>query len=154
MLFLLFQIGDDRYALEARSVLEVLPVVNLKRIPRAPSGVAGVFNYHGASVPLIDLTEIALGRPSASWMSTRIILTHVVTDSGTKHMLGLLAEQVMQTMQRPDTDFAESGVSAPGAPWLGPVATDKSGIIQRIDVHRLLPQSLHDQLFAQPVSSV
>src|SRR6185436_1635908 len=139
MLFLLFQIGEDRYALEARQVLEVLPLVHLKRIPRAPSSVAGVFNYHGVSVPLIDLTELALGRPSAARMSTRIILTHYLPESGTKHLIGLLAEQVIETIQRPESDFVDSGVAATDSPYLGSVATDKSGIIQRIDVQRLLP---------------
>ena len=74
MLFLVFQLGKDRYAIEAHQVIEVLPLVNVKQIPQAPAGVAGVFDYHGTSVPLIDLAELALGKPSRRWMSTRIIL--------------------------------------------------------------------------------
>jgi len=50
MLFLLFQLGQDRYALEASRVIEVLPLVSLKRIPQAPRGVAGLFNYRGRPV--------------------------------------------------------------------------------------------------------
>jgi chemotaxis-related protein WspB len=153
MLFLLFQIGEDRYALEARQVVEVLPLVHLKRIPRAPSSVAGIFNYHGASVPLIDLTELALGKPSSARMSTRIILTHYISDSGRKNLIGLLAEQVMETIQRPESDFVDSGVAAVDSPYLGSVATEKSGIIQRVEVNRLLPQGLREQLFSQPVNS-
>ena len=147
MLFLLFQIGEDRYVFEAKQVLEVLPLVLLKRIPRAPSSVAGVFNYHGVPVPLIDLTELALGRPSTARMSTRIILTHLLSASGAKHLIGLLAERVIETIQRPENDFVDSGVTAADSPYLGRVSTDKSGIIQRIEVHRLLPQALRDQLF-------
>ena len=64
MLFLVFQLGKDRYAIEAHQVIEVLHLVNVKQIPQAPAGVAGVFDYHGASVPLIDLAELALGKPS------------------------------------------------------------------------------------------
>jgi chemotaxis-related protein WspB len=151
MLFLLFQIGEDRYAVAAKQVLEVLPQVELKRIPHAPSSVAGVFNYHGVPVPLIDLTELALGRPSTARMSTRIILTHYPSESGTKHLIGLLAEQVIETFQRPESDFVDSGVAAADSPYLGAVSTDKSGIVQRIEVHHLLPQALRDQLFCQPV---
>jgi chemotaxis-related protein WspB len=151
MLFLLFQIGEDRYAIEAKQVLEVLPLVHLKRIPQAPSSVAGILNYHGASVPLIDLTELVLGRPSTAKMSTRIIVAPYLSESGKKHLIGLLAEQVMETMQRPESDFVDSGVTAAGSPYLGSVATEKSGIIQRIEVHGLLPQGLRDQLFREPV---
>ena len=53
MLFLVFQLGKDRYAIEAHQVIEILHLVNVKQIPRAPAGVAGVFDYHGASVPLM-----------------------------------------------------------------------------------------------------
>jgi chemotaxis-related protein WspB len=52
MLFILFQIGRDRYALSAGSIIEVLPLMNLKSVPRAPAGVAGLLNYHGTPVPI------------------------------------------------------------------------------------------------------
>ena len=47
MLFLLFQLGKDRYALEASRVVEVVPLLALKQLPQAPKGVAGIFNYRG-----------------------------------------------------------------------------------------------------------
>ena len=153
MLFLLFQIGQDRYALEAGQVLEVLPLVHLKGIPGAPLSVAGMFNYHGASVPLIDLTQLALGQPSVARMSTRIILAHYLSDFGTKHLIGLLAEQVMETTQRPESDFVDSGVAAADSPYLGSVATGKSGIIQRIELNRLLPPGLRKQLFPEDAAA-
>ena len=59
MLFLLFQIGKDRYALEASRVVEVVPLLALKELPQAPKGVAGLFNYRGALVPAVDLSELA-----------------------------------------------------------------------------------------------
>jgi chemotaxis-related protein WspB len=147
MLFLLFQLGKDRYALEARQVVEVLPLVNFKRIPNAPSSVAGIFNFHGTPVPLIDLTEMALGRPSRATMSTRIVLANYHMESGEKHLIGLIAEYVMDTIQRAECDFVDSGVSATDSPYLGSVITDKDGIVQRIEVSRLLPRSLREQLF-------
>ena len=66
MLFLVFQIGKDRYAIEASQVVEVLPLVNVKHVPQAVVGVAGIFDYHGAPVPLIDLAELALGMPGSA----------------------------------------------------------------------------------------
>jgi chemotaxis-related protein WspB len=87
-------------------------------------------------------------------MSTRIILTNYLSGSGERHLIGLLAEQVMETIQRPEGDFVDSGVAATNSPYLGPVAIDKSGIVQRIEINRLLPQNLRDQLFCQLVDSV
>jgi len=44
-LFLQFQIGADCYVLEAAQVVQILPLVEVKRIPGAPAGIAGAFNY-------------------------------------------------------------------------------------------------------------
>src|ERR1700730_12596840 len=105
MLFLVFQLGKDRYAIEAHQIIEILHLVNVKQIPRAPAGVAGIFDYHGASVPLIDLAGLALGRPSRNWMSTRIIVVKYSGVAGVTHALGLVAEQATETLRRNEEDF-------------------------------------------------
>src|SRR5438105_11295634 len=74
MLLLTFKIGSDRYALPASQMIEVVPLVSLKKIPQAPPGVAGIFNYHGQPVPVIDLSELTIGIPAQARVSTRIIL--------------------------------------------------------------------------------
>src|ERR1700704_2540198 len=107
MLFLIFHIGKDAYAIDASQVAEVLPLVRCKQIPHSPLGLAGLFNYHGTLVPLIDLTELALGRKALAKMSTRVILTNYERASGQKCLIGLLAEQVVETIRRDKADFAE-----------------------------------------------
>ena len=59
-LFLLFRMEGDRYALDAREVVEVLPLLRLKRIPEAPEWVAGVFSHRGVLVPVLDLCGVRL----------------------------------------------------------------------------------------------
>jgi chemotaxis-related protein WspB len=154
MLFLLFRIGDDRYALDALQIAEVLPVVGVKGIPQAPAGVAGIIDYHGSPVPLIDLSQLALGRPARRRLSTRIVLVHYADQKGTKkHLLGLLAEGATETMRRDTADFVASGVGNDPAPYLGPVASDEHGMIQWVNIDKLLPPMVRDQLFKQPVSA-
>ena len=36
MLFLIFELGKDRYALDVRQIAEVMPLVGVKQIPKAP----------------------------------------------------------------------------------------------------------------------
>jgi chemotaxis-related protein WspB len=154
MLFLVFQLGTDRYAIEAAQVVEVLPLVNVKHIPRAPRGVAGLFNYHGTPVPLVDLTEIAQGTPSRKWMSTRIVLIHHRGKAGEAHLVGFLAEHATETMRWSEEDFANSGVTVADALYLGGVITDVDGIIQRIGVQNLLSDSVGSHLFRERVESL
>src|SRR5688572_13503466 len=74
MLYVLFQLGNDRYALEAQRIVEVVPLLALKKIPLAPTGLAGIFNYRGQPVPALDLCELTFGRPVQERLSTRIII--------------------------------------------------------------------------------
>lgn len=78
--------------------------------------MAGIFNYHGKSVPLIDLAELALGKPCASRMSTRIIVAHCACAPGEELLIGLKAEHVTETIRRSPEDFVESGVIVKDAP--------------------------------------
>ena len=62
MLFLLFKLDDDRYAIEADKVASVLPLVTAKKIPHAPAAIAGAFTHRGEAIPLMDLSRLTLGR--------------------------------------------------------------------------------------------
>jgi chemotaxis-related protein WspB len=153
MLFILFEIGRDRYALSARSIIEVLPLMNLKRVPCAPIGVAGVFNYRGAPVPVVDLNEMMLGEPAARRLSTRIILVIYPLDALHPRALGLIAEHATNMIQRSVQDFMETGVESDSARYLGRVTNDTGGLIQWIEVERLLTPEVRDVLFRELVPS-
>ena len=147
MLFLLFRLDKDRYALPAREVFEVLPMLEVKLIPQAPPAVRGAFDFRGQPVPLIDLSQLALGRPSREQLSTRIVLVEQPDGRGGTRLLGLLAEQVTETMRRNPEDFREAGVEVQDARWLGPVTSDEGGLVQRVEVAQLLTPELRALLF-------
>jgi chemotaxis-related protein WspB len=149
MLFLLFRVGRDRYALDARQIVEVLPMVAIKGIPLSPRGVAGVCNYRGVPVPVIDLSDLAIGRPTQPRLGTRVILVHYADETGARHLLGLLAERATETLRVSPADFVASGVTNEGATFLGPVISHAGSLIQRIEVDELLSESVRGVLFRQ-----
>ena len=150
MLFLLFQLGRDRYALEASRVVEVVPLLALKQLPQAPKGVAGVFNYRGQPVPAVDLSALTLGQPASERFSTRIIIVNYPDDSGTNHLLGLIAEHATEMVRKEAKDFVDSGMKLGAAPYLGPILEDGDGAIQWIYEHRVLPEPVRQLLFSEP----
>ena len=152
MLFLVFELARDRYVLDVSQVAEVLPLVAIKQIPQAPPAVAGILNYRGAPVPVIDVSQLALGRPAERRLSTRIVLVHYPDADGHTRLLGLIAERATRTVRRDKTDFVASGVSSEGASYLGPVAADARGLLQWVDAPTLLPASVRDLLFRQPAA--
>ena len=64
-------------------------MVTRKPCPRAPQGVAGLFDYRGKRVPVIDLSLLTLGKPAQQRLSTRIVLVHYGEKAD---LLGLIAQ--------------------------------------------------------------
>ena len=147
MLFLLFRLGKDRYAIEAAQVVEVLPMLAAKKIPQAPPAVRGAFDFRGQPVPLIDLTQLALGHPVREQLSTRVILVRHPDGRGGERLVGLLAEHVTETLRREPAAFRDAGVESPDARWLGPVTSHDGGLVQWVRVDQLLSPELRELLF-------
>lgn len=154
MLFVLFKLGQDRFALDASRVAEVVPLVGLKRMPAAPEGVAGIFNYRGRFVPVVDLCELVLGRPAAEQISTRVIVVHYPDADGRDHLLGLIAEQATEVLRRERSDFVSPDMRATSAPYLGPVLIDHQGVIQWINEQHLLSPGVRRLLFSETAALV
>lgn len=148
LLFLLFRLGNDRYALEASRVVEVVPMLDLKQWPQAPKGVAGIFDYRGRPVPAVDLCELTLGRPARALLSTRIIIVNYPDAHGVRHLLGLVAEHATDVMRGDPHSFVDSGLQKGPAPYLGPILMDPHGSIQWVDERRLLSEPVSDLLFS------
>jgi chemotaxis-related protein WspB len=151
MLLLVFQLGGDRYALDVAAVNEVLPFVAVRPIPLAPEGIAGVFDYRGTPVPVVDLSALTLGRRAERNLSTRIVVVNYPDGAGETRHLGVIAEKATQTIRREAGDFSDAGVRSDGGAYLGPVTRDDAGLVQRVDVTRLLPASVRDALFRRDV---
>jgi chemotaxis-related protein WspB len=82
-------------------------------------------------------------------MSTRIIVVRYPGGNGTQRELGLIAEKATETVRLAPSDFTDSGVVSDGAPYLGPVAADPNGLVQWIEVTKILPAAVRDVLFKQ-----
>jgi len=96
---------------------------------------------------------MTLAEPAAQRLSTRIILVKYPLEAQHPHPLGLIAEQATNMIRRSTQDFVEPGVGSKNAPYLGRVANDTGGLIQWIEVERLLTPELRDVLFREPVGS-
>lgn len=137
MLLLVFYIGKNLYAIESARVVEVIPRVAYRQVHRVPNYVAGVFNYRGAIVPAIDLCQLIRGTPSKAFLSTRVMMVSYPRADGTLRYIGLMAERVIETLDKAETDLKEAGIQASETPYLGGMITDKRGMIQQIQLEQL-----------------
>lgn len=147
MLHILLKLGDQPYAIQARQVVRIVPMVRLRTLPHAPPYVAGLLKYRGKVIPVVDLCALAIGRPSSPRLSSRILLVDYPVLPAQNHLLGLTAEEVTETIDLNEKDLAPSGVMVANSPYLGKVAATAQGIVQVIEIGQLLPASLKESLF-------
>jgi chemotaxis-related protein WspB len=153
VLFLQFQLGADRYAIDASRIAGVLPLIEITRIPQAPSALVGVCDCRGKPLPVIDLSQLLAGRPAERRLSTRLLIVRYTDDAGTDRRIGLLAEKATGFIRREASSFVPSGISNPQTPYLGDVAADAHGLVQRIDVGAVIPPAVRALLFRPQVAS-
>ncbi|MEH1778823.1 MAG: chemotaxis protein CheW [Nostoc sp.] len=150
---LLLNIGNERYAIESRQVVEVIPLVMLKTLPHQPEYITGVFNYRGRIVPVIDLCQLMRGKPSSEYLSTRIILVNYWGSNNTElqapYILGLMTEQVVETLHQSESKFADSNIQIDTALYLGKMIVDDQGMIQCLRIEYLLSEAQQVNLLAE-----
>lgn len=97
---LTFLLGDEAFALDIRSVREIIQHGHMTPVPLMPEFVRGVINLRGAVVPVIDL-RTRFGRSAAViGKKTCIVIFDSVRD-GERVELGLLVDAVSEVIDIP-----------------------------------------------------
>lgn len=146
MLLLLFEIVDGRYALPVDQIIEIVPMVKMKKIPRAPDYVAGIINYRGTPMPVIDLCSLIEGRPCEQRFSTRIILVHYRLRDDRQCILGLLAERVTETVKTKHKVLPPSGILMDDALYIGITGDSDDEMVRCFDIQVMIPESVVETL--------
>ena len=154
MLMLLFYVANDLYAVDSSRVVEIIPRVRLRKAHHVPEYVAGLFNYRGKIVSVIDLCNLISGQSSRFCLSTRIIMVSYPHQEYGQIYLGLIAEKITETLNKPESDFVDSGIRIKEAPYLGGMLMDEKGIIQRIHIDKLFTDAQNAYLLTGGENSI
>ena len=91
-----FHLGSEEYGVDISQVQEIIRMVEITHVPRAPRFMEGVINLRGQLIPIIDLrTRFAMPRADQT-KSTRI----VVTEIGNKKV-GIIVDSVSEVINIP-----------------------------------------------------
>lgn len=105
MLMLLFRVGEERWAIAASHIQDVIPLVDLQKTSYSYPMSVGLLNYHGDMLTTVDVSQLIGDRAAAQAMSTRIVVvkltdglsTDLSIETGTEYRLALMVEQVSET---------------------------------------------------------
>jgi chemotaxis-related protein WspB len=149
MLYLAITIGRQRYAIPCRDIERVVPLARLRKIPKTPGYIAGLLNYRGEAVPVVDLCALLTNQPAQSRLDSRIILIRYSPDPESSRLLGLIAEQVTDTLDLSEKSAVAGGVHVPEVDYLGRFAALDGTLIQEMAPGKLLPPELRRLLFSE-----
>ena len=98
-----FRLGSEEYGVDIAQVQEIIRMVEITHVPRAPRFMEGVINLRGQLIPIIDLrTRFAMHRAEHT-KSTRI----VVTEIGSKRV-GIVVDSVSEVLNIPIEQVEEA----------------------------------------------
>ncbi len=95
--FVTLGIEQEVFAVPVESVVEILDMRPMFRLPEAPPYLAGLIDVRGRSVPVIDL-RVKLGLPATAANENTRILVLEIEISGRRLALGLIADRVFEVM--------------------------------------------------------
>ena len=132
--FLTFRVDQERYALPAETVAEIIPVPPAARLPRSPKCLMGLVNLRGTVLPLID-SRVLLRKPAEvlTQAARAIVLAGAAPAAFAVEAVDTL---VSVAADRVDTGQVEA-VARPGERLLGAFHTESAGGGEQ-DITRIL----------------
>jgi chemotaxis-related protein WspB len=169
MLLLTFTADSKPYAVTVSRIVEVLPKIDLRPIPHAPEFLAGLLDYRGKIVPVIDLGLLLGSTPCRNVLSSRMIL---VDDASGDHkqegmssaqpgnraepqgdqspaLLGLVADNVHEMINVQPEQISPVPVHLPNAPYLEAIVQTDRQIFPLIAVQKVRRSLLRGTAFDQ-----
>jgi chemotaxis-related protein WspB len=148
VLFLIFKIENEKYAIPAKEIVEVVDLVHFTKIPQTPGYIKGLMNYRGKVLPVIDLPFLFLKRDFKPMLSTRIILMNYKVKKRIE-IIGVVAENITETLNFDKNSIKKSGIKLDTLPYLGKVISNNNEIIHILEITKILPKELKNSLFKE-----
>jgi len=126
-----FRLGGEEYGVDIAQVQEIIRLVEITHVPRAPHFMEGVINLRGQLIPIIDLrTRFGMQRITAT-KGTRI----VVTEIGTKRV-GIVVDSVSEVINIPleNIEDAPEMISGVGTEYIQGVGKIGERLIIMLDL--------------------
>jgi purine-binding chemotaxis protein CheW len=95
--YLTFSLGDEVFAMDIRTVREIIQHAAMTVVPLMPNFVRGVINLRGAVVPVIDL-QSRFGRATTVVGKKTCIVIFDASSDGEKMELGLMVDAVSEVI--------------------------------------------------------
>jgi purine-binding chemotaxis protein CheW len=134
----IFRLSEEYYAIDIKSVQEIVRMQSITSIPGSEDWVEGITNLRGRVVPVIDLRKRCVVPVAEHTAETRIVVV-----SGPTGMVGFVVDAVTEVLRiaADQIEFPSTIVSAPANSYLRGIAKLDDRLISLLDLDGLVPES-------------
>jgi purine-binding chemotaxis protein CheW len=120
-----FTLNRQPYALHVAGVWEVLRMVEVTPLPKAPDIVLGVVSLRGAVVPVLSIRRrLGLTEREAS------VSDHLIVANGACRIVALVVDAGIGVAERSTEEINEAGTIVPGAQYVEGIASRDNDILK------------------------
>ncbi|VAX23177.1 Positive regulator of CheA protein activity (CheW) [hydrothermal vent metagenome] len=101
--YLTFVLGDEEYGIEITRVREIIGIVDITPVPKAPLFIKGIINIRGKVIPIVDM-RAKFGMDQIDFTSQTCIIVVEVDDN----LMGILVDTVSEVL-----DIQEENIDPP-----------------------------------------
>jgi purine-binding chemotaxis protein CheW len=102
-----FVLGGERYALDIQLAREIVEMIPITPIPRAPAYISGVINLRGEITNIMNLNTL-LGLPNQEVRDNQKIIV-LVPEAASGSNVGIIVDEVTSVLQVAETDIEHLG---------------------------------------------
>jgi purine-binding chemotaxis protein CheW len=95
--YMTFQLAGEDYGLEILKVREIIGLLDITPIPRAPAFIRGVINLRGRVIPVVDL-RVKFGMDATAATDQTVVIVLQVALDGRPLTMGVLVDRVLEVL--------------------------------------------------------
>jgi purine-binding chemotaxis protein CheW len=138
-----FSIGEEEFGVDILRVQEIIRMMEITKVPRAPDFVEGVINLRGKVIPIVDLRQRFNLEKREHDKHTRIIVIEI-----SNMIVGFVVDAVSEVLRIP-ADTVEpppAVVSGLESEYISGVGKLEDRLLILLDLNRLLTGEEKEQL--------
>ncbi len=151
MKFVVFRLGDEEFGAPIQQVYEILRMVEITRVPRAPHFIVGVINLRGKVIPVLDLRQRFAFPQDTPAEKQRIMEVEIEN-----YVLGMIVDSVTEVVSVPVNVIEPPPpiIADIGGEYLDGIAKFHDRIIILLNFDKVLSQQETKQIDQVPIKSL
>jgi purine-binding chemotaxis protein CheW len=139
--YLTFSMADEEYGVEIQKIKEIIRMMSITTVPRAPKFIKGVINLRGKVIPVVDL-RLKFGMDAIDYTERTCIIVVEIEGNGATIQVGIVVDSVSEVVSVKGEDIEETPEFGTGlnTDYILGMAKMEGGVKILLDIDRVLSE--------------